>query len=470
MYGEEIYAAFQAVKDAFDPEGVFNPSNIVPADDGEVVRVDEHLRYEEYDPREIETALDFSDEAGFASLVEQCNGCSKCRTMDGGVMCPSYRGVEEEITSTRGRANALREAIDGDLGEDALTSDWFQEEVLDLCLSCKACETECPTGVDMAKLKTEAKHQKHKAEGIPLRSRLFGNVRTLNRIGSALAPVANRLAAFGPGRVIVEKLLGIDRRRTLPAFASESFMQWVDRHDPAGAAGENGRVALFPDCYMAYNHPTVGKAAVSVLEHLGYAVDVPEVNCCGRPALSQGMVEHARDNADANVDRLREYAGEDVPIITVEPSCATALGEYDDLLDDTGALPSVSSTVASFLYDRSVAGELDVPAAATDTSVAFHGHCHSSAKGWDHAPVSLLRQAGYDVEVVDSTCCGMAGSFGYETEHYDLSMTIGDDLEAKLDATDADRVAATGASCSQQLTDREIETDHPMELLAEAFA
>ena len=470
MYGPDIYAAFQAVKDAADPDDVFNPAKIVPANDGALAAVDDHLRYDDYDPREVETALDFDAEEGFASLVEQCNGCSKCRTTEGGVMCPSYRGAEAEVTSTRGRANALRDAIDGELGADALTSDWFQAEVLDRCLACKACETECPTGVDLAKLKTEVKHQKHQEEGIPLRARLFGNVRTLNKIGSALAPIANRLADFGPGRVVAEKLLGIDSRRTLPAFADESFMAWVADHEPAASAGERGRVALYPDCYMAYNHPEVGKAAVRVLETLGYAVEVPDVNCCGRPALSQGMVDHAKDSAETNVDRLAAYAEEGVPVITVEPSCASALSEYDDLLADTRGVPEIASTVESFLYDRVVDDDLDLPAADPDATVAFHGHCHSSAKGWDHAPVALLRQAGYAVEPVDSTCCGMAGAFGYKTEQYDLSMSIGDDLERKLDAVEADRVAATGASCGQQLDDRDVETDHPVELLAEVLA
>lgn len=470
MYGSEIYAAFQTVKDAFDPHDVFNPANIVPANDGELAAVDEALRYDGYDPRDVETALDFTDEEGFASLVEQCNGCSKCRTTEGGVMCPSYRGADTEITSTRGRANALRAAIDGDLGPDALTSDWFEEEVLDRCLSCKACETECPTGVDVAKLKTEVKHRKHQEDGIPLRSRLFGNVRTLNRVGSLLAPAANRLASFAPGRVVAEELLGIDRRRALPEFAGESFPQWVDGRQPAETAGDRGRVALFPDCYMAYNHPAVGKAAVRVLESLGYAVEVPDVNCCGRPALSQGMVDTAADDAAGNVRGLEEYVEAGVPVITVEPSCASALREYDDLLEDAGDLPAVSHTVASFLYERVVAGDLSVPRSEIGETVAFHGHCHATAKGWDHAPVGLLRQAGYEVEPVDSTCCGMAGAFGYETEHYDLSMALGEDLAAKLDAVDADRIAATGASCSQQLADLDVESIHPMELLEEVLA
>lgn len=468
MYGPAIYDAFQRVKDAADPDDVLNPEKIVPPNDGTLAAVNNHLRYDNYDPHEVETALNFEDEKGFVSLVEQCNGCSKCRTMEGGVMCPSYRDAEEEITSTRGRANALRGAIDGDLGEDALTSDWSQGEVLDRCLACKACETECPTGVDLAKLKTDVNHQKHQEDGIRGWARLFGNIRTLNKAWSALAPLANRLADFGPGRVVAEKLLGIDSQRTLPAFATESFVSWVADHDLAASAGDRGRVALYSNCYMAYN-PEVGKAAVRVLETLGCAVEVPEVNCCGRPALPQGMVDHGKDNAGTNVDRLEEYAAADVPVITVEPSCASALSEYDDLLEDTRGVPAVASTVASSLYDRAVKSDLDMPTGDPDSTIPFHGHCHSEAKGWDHAPVALLRQAGYEVEPVDSTCCGMAGTFGYKTEQYDLSMAIGDDLEAKLDAANADRVAATGASCGQQLEDRDIETDHPMVLLAEVL-
>ncbi|QZP39568.1 FAD-binding and (Fe-S)-binding domain-containing protein [Halobaculum magnesiiphilum] len=472
MYGDELYSAFVEVKRTFDPEDVCNPAKVVPSRDGELASVDEDLRFEGYDPAAVDTALDFGDEDGLDSLVEQCNGCSKCRTTGSGVMCPSYRATGEEITSTRGRANMLRAAIDGELGEDALTSDEFQEAVLDRCLACKACETECPTGVDMAKIKTEAKYQKHEEEGVPLRARLFGNVRVLNRVGSALAPLANRLKEFGPGRVLAEKTLGIDQRRTLPPFAAEPFPEWVASHEPHPAAGERGTVALFPDCYTAYNHPEVGQATVRLLESLGYAVEVPEVDCCGRAALSQGLVEQARGFAETNADILGAYADRGVPVVGVEPSCVSALTEYDNLLDEPNGVPAVSRTVASFLRDRVDAGAIDLADAAdtTDATVAFHGHCHATTKGWDVDPVALLRQTGYEVQPVDATCCGMAGAFGYETEHYDLSTTLGAELEAKLDTTDADLVAASGASCSQQLADRDVETHHPMELLAEVVA
>ena len=465
MYGETLYEAFQDVNCAADPADVFNPANVVPDADGRLAKNDENLRYEGYDPEVVSTALDFVDEEGFDSLIEQCNGCSKCKTTEGGVMCPSYRAQEDEIMSTRGRANALRAAVDGRLGEDALTSEWFETEVMDLCLSCKACETECPTGVDMAKLKTEVKHQRHQAEGVPLRSRLFANVRTLNRVGSALAPLSNRLASLSVGRKVLERAVGIDRRRRLPAFASESFQAWFDAHDPHAAAGDRGAVVLYPDCYMAYNHPAVGRAAVRLLERAGYAVEVPDVSCCGRPALSQGMIEHAREDALDNVETLEEYVAADVPVLAGEPSCVSALHEYEDLLDDPSGVPDAASSVSAFLLDE-VETDTDVFAsAAKGVHVAAHTHCHSKAKGFDEMPVALLERAGYDVDVVDATCCGMAGAFGYETEHYDLSMTLGEDLNAKVEALDPDIVATTGSSCSQQFEDLDRETVHPLVLL-----
>ncbi|MFA9428342.1 FAD-binding and (Fe-S)-binding domain-containing protein [Natronorubrum sp. A-ect3] len=469
MYGETLYAAFCELKRAADPDDVFNPAKVVPDSEGRLAGVADGLRFGGYDPDAIETALDFDDEGGLGSLIEQCNGCSKCRTTDSGVMCPSYRAEETEVTSTRGRANALRAAIDGRLDEDAITSDWFTEDVLDLCLACKACETECPTGVDMAKLKTELKHQKHQQDGIPLRSRLFANVRALNRLGSALAPISNRLASIGAGRAVLERVVGIDQRRELPTFASESFLEWVDGHDPHPDAGERGRVVLFPDCYMAYNHPAVGRAAVQVLEGCGYAVSVPDVSCCGRPALSQGMVDHAREDAADNAKILADDTQKDVPVLSGEPSCVSALREYDDILENAAGVPNAATSVSAFLLEEVGDDLVELTSPEGTDHVAVHTHCHSTAKGFDRAPVALLERAGYDVDVVDATCCGMAGAFGYESEHYDLSRSLGEDLNTKIDVLEPDVVATTGASCSQQLADLECETVHPLVLLAEVI-
>ncbi|SEP24499.1 FAD/FMN-containing dehydrogenase [Halogranum amylolyticum] len=467
MYGEDLYAAFIQLKRAFDPDDVFNPAKVVPTQDGSLAEVDDELRYDNYSPEPIDTALSFDEENGFSSLVEQCNGCSKCRTTDAGVMCPSYRAVEAESTTTRGRANMLREALNGTLGEDAITSDWFQEEVLELCLSCKACERECPTGTDISKLKTEVKHQKHQKSGVPLRSQLFGNVRTLNRLGSLFTPVSNWLADSRPARWLMEKALGIDQRRELPEFASESLEAWFQSYTPSNQSNENGEVILFADCYTNYNHPEVGQAAVEILDYCGYTVELLETACCGRPALSQGMVEKARADAETNVERLGDRVAEDVPILSVEPSCVSALEEYSDLVDDPRGIPTVARTVVEFLHQEGALTQVDFT--PTGERVAVHGHCHSKARGRDQAPLELLRTAAFEVEPVESTCCGMAGAFGYEAEHYDLSVSLGDELATKLDAIDADHVVTTGASCSQQVAERYAQSTHPLVLLADCL-
>lgn len=274
-------------------------------------------------------------------------------------------------------------------------------------------------------------------------------------------------ADFGPGRVLTDRLLGIDCRRTLPTFAAEPFDTWVADREPMPAAWTHGEVILFPDCYTTYNHPEVGRAAVQVLEACGWAVRVPDVECCGRAALSQGLVETAQEYGATNVDRLHG----DEPVLSVEPSCTSASEDYRDLLDDPGSLPDRSTTVAEFLYREHVIGDRELPGPdECGGRVAFHGHCHSTARSRDHAPVALLRAVRYEVEPIDATCCGMAGAFGYETEHYDLSMELAADLEEKLDVTAAGIVAVSGASCSQQLDDRDVETAHPIELLAEVVA
>jgi len=467
LYGETLYEVFTGIKRTFDPGDVFNPGTVVPTTDGHLAAVDESLRFSGYDPDPFDPALSFDAEGGFGSLVEQCNGCSKCRKEGRGVMCPSYRAIEAEGTSTRGRANMLREALDGTLGTDALTSEWFQEEVLDLCLSCKACETECPTGTDMAKLKTEAKHQRHRRSGVPLRSRLFGNVRRLNRLGSAFAPLSNWVVSRPSVRWVMEQGLGIDRRRSLPPFAAESLESWFEDHAPPAEAGDRGRVLLHPDCYVNYNHPDVGRAAVRVLERAGYEVQVLPATCCGRPSLSQGMVEKAREDAAANAETYAEYVRDDVPILSVEPSCVSAFEEYDDLLADPRGLPASVATVSEFLRDEGVIDELDVDVEVV--TAAVHSHCHSKARDRSDAPGELLRAAGVETETVESTCCGMAGAFGYETEHYEISRRLGAEFEDTVADTDAEAVAVTGSSCTQQLFAFDRECIHPIQIIADGL-
>ncbi|WP_199517576.1 (Fe-S)-binding protein, partial [Haloferax sp. Atlit-12N] len=461
FYGPIVYQQLQTVKEIFDPVGVFNPDKVVPAGNKEPARMSASLRYEEYQPRSIQTAMDFSSEEGFESLIEQCNGCSKCRTTGDGVMCPSYRGAKTEITSTRGRANLLRAAINGELDDDMLTSDWFQSEVLDLCLSCKACETECPTGVDMAKLKTEAKHQRHKEKGTSLQARIFGNVRVMNKIGSLTAPLANRLANISPARILGEAILGIDRRRSLPEFHRHTLYDWMDRRSTTNEQGTP--IVLYPDCYTTYNQPEVGKAAVKLLERLGYRVEIGDFECCGRPALSQGLVETAAGHAETNRDRFAQLPDE-TPVVSVEPSCVSAVNEYDDLIDDVSTSVAVQP-LSSFLLSEASAGQIELPEIGNKKSVAYHGHCHAKAKGWSTATKDLLERVGYDVHPLDSTCCGMAGAFGYQTEHYDLSIEIAAKTINQLEQLDVECIATNGASCTHQLVDHGYDPVHPIELL-----
>ena len=282
LYGPRLYDAFRQVKRTFDPKGILNPGNIVDAPP-----MTEHLRYgPEYRAWEPETLLDFSGQGGFAGAVEMCNGIGVCRKKLEGTMCPSYMATLDEEHSTRGRANALRAVLSGKVARSEFTGRRLYE-VLDLCLECKACKAECPANVDMAKLKYEFLAHYYRANGLPLRNRLFGRIHTLARIGSALAPVSNWIARAAPHRWLLERVAGIDRRRPLPAFASRSFVRWFARRRPEGD-GSRGEVVLFHDTFNTYQTPNVAIAATRLLEALGYRVVLADRGCCGRPDDLQG--------------------------------------------------------------------------------------------------------------------------------------------------------------------------------------
>ncbi|MDJ1434054.1 FAD-binding and (Fe-S)-binding domain-containing protein [Halostagnicola sp. A-GB9-2] len=470
MYGEELWEAFQALKSVFDPEWRMNPGKVVYTDE-DPTDMRENLRYGEgYTAIEPQTKLDFSEEGGFAQLVELCNGCGTCRQTDD-VMCPTYRGMKDEIATTRGRANMLRAAISGEIPEEEMYSKRFQEEVLDLCVGCKGCKSDCPTGVDLAKLKAETKHQYHERQGVGLRERLFANIDTLSRVGSALAPLSNVGQRLPGARLVMEKVAGISAERKLPPFERESLQDWFEargsRVDPNEA---DRKVILFPDTYTNYNYPVPGKAAVRVLESAGVHVEIPDdLGPSGRAAYSVGLLDAAEARARANIERFGEYIDDGYEIVTLEPSDAVAFqDEYLDLVTIQKA-----ETVASHSYG--IAEYMDtyrlteaLPLEETDETLAYHGHCHQKATGRDHHAVGVLRRSGYAVDPIDSTCCGMAGSFGYEAEHYDLSKAIGERLFEKLDSSDGTPVAP-GGSCRSQIGDREAaETPpHPIEKVNE---
>jgi FAD/FMN-containing dehydrogenase/Fe-S oxidoreductase len=485
LYGPDLWRAFKQVKTAFDPDWRLNPGNVVfrdgpedvgpDADRGVGADVREHLRYgPDYASLEPTTELDFADVGGFSHLVELCNGCGTCRQTGSDTMCPTYRASKEEIATTRGRANVLRAAIAGDLPEEELYTDRFQEEVLDLCVGCKGCASDCPTGVDLAKLKAEVKHRYHEREGSTLRERLFANVDHAARLGSTLAPLSNWATRLPGARWLGARLLGVAPARSLPTFRRETFEAWMARRDPGVSAAEaDHRVLLFPDTFTNFSHPEVGRAAVAVLEAAGVHVATPDAGApSGRAAYSLGFLDEARERARANVDALAPGVEDGWAVVFCEPSDAVMVqDEYRDLLDgpEVDRVADATYGVCAFLdrhrLDDAVAWD------APDEHLTYHGHCNQKAVGTDHHAVGVLRRAGYRVDPLDSGCCGMAGSFGYEREHYDLSRAIGRILFDKVDDSGGDVVVAPGESCRTQLGDREgaERPPHPVEKLAEAL-
>nr|WP_205254330.1 FAD-binding and (Fe-S)-binding domain-containing protein [Halorubellus sp. JP-L1] len=487
LFGAAIWERFRELKSAFDPDWRLNPGQVCgDVDMTEDLRSGPDYAFDAgFDP-----ALAWENENGMQGMVELCHGCGGCRgpqETTGGVMCPTYRAAEEEVTSTRGRANLLRQAMSGDLPDDAHLSEEFREEVLDLCVGCKGCARDCPSGVDMAKLKAEVTHAHHEREGATLRERAFANVDALATAGSALAPVSNWLARVPGARTLLEKTVGIGTERPLPTFRRETFRDWFEARggsavDPNAATRT---VVLFPDTYTNYTNPEAGKAAVRVLEAANVHVAVPgDVTDTGRPAHSMGFLDQARETAETVVDALAPYVRAGREVVVVEPSDAVMLqsdyrdllgddGEELDAVSDSGELEAVSSaTFGVCEYLDAFGLDATVDWAAPDDHVAYHGHCHQHATKKDHHAVGVLRRAGYRVDALDSGCCGMAGSFGYEREHEAMSDAIASILYEQVDASDADGVVAPGASCRTQLANRESADGHPptpIEALADAL-
>ena len=466
LFGPDLYQEFRKVKHLFDPQRLLNPGKIVDAPP-----MTESLRFgASYKTWQPDTVLDFGDQGGFVAAVEMCNGTGACRKTLGGTMCPSYMATLEEEHSTRGRATALRAVLSGKVPRSEFTGERLHR-VLDLCLECKGCKAECPSNVDMAKLKYEFLHHYQRVHGVPLRGRLFGRIGALSRWGSRLAPIVNRVNGNFAHRWLLDRFLGIDRRRPLPSFARSNFEGWWKKHEPAGS-GARGSVILFHDTFNTYNTPEVAVAATRLLEHLGYRVMTVPRRCCGRPAISKGMLDEARDYAAWNVAKLLPHVEQGVPVVGLEPSCILTLrDEYPDLLRSEPArlLAGRTLLMEELLMQEDVAASLR-DGGGPRPPVLLHGHCHQKALVGMAPTVSVLRDAGHEVREVDSGCCGMAGSFGFEKEHYDVSVAIASRrLAPAVEAAAEDvRVVASGISCRQQiehLTGRR--ALHPAEVLWE---
>ncbi len=457
LFGPKIYEAFQKLKAVFDPQNIMNPGKVVNAPD-----MTQDLRYgKTYQTIQIQTHLDFSREGGFAGAVEMCNGMGICRKTLEGTMCPSFHATREEEHSTRGRANALRAALSGRLPAEELTSRRMYE-TLDLCLECKGCKRECPSNVDLAKIKYEFLAQYYAKHGVPERARLFANIARLNRWGGRMAGVANYMMSRRWVKNLAEMAFGIDARREFPAFASETFQSWFakrsGRNGRTNGRAASGTVVLFDDCFLSYNYPQVGQAATELLERAGFEVILAKQDCCGRPMISKGLLEDARRAARRNVEALAPLVEEGAVVVGCEPSCLLTLrDEYLDLLQGPAAerLARQSYLFEEYLCKLHYEGKLSLQWKQERKKILLHGHCHQKAHIGTASTLQALRfPAGYEVSEINSGCCGMAGSFGFEKEHYDISKIIAETrLIPAVNAASPDtEIVITGVSCRQQIS------------------
>ncbi|MBK8267575.1 MAG: FAD-binding protein [Planctomycetes bacterium] len=477
MYGPRILEAFRKIKTAFDPHNILNPGKLV-----DPYPMLENFRYgPQYRSSAIETTLDFSAFGGMAGMAEMCSGVGQCRQKLVGTMCPSYMATGDERHTTRARAAALRLALSNrdivrDLDDPAL------DDAMDLCLSCKACKTECPTGVDMAKLKAEWLWRKVQREGPPFRSRLVANISNLARFGSLQPRLANALAQNSLMRTLLDRLIGLDRRVAPPRFAKQSFRQWFANHDlglPKRNLNNPGRVIYFVDTWTNHFTPEVGIAAVRVLESLGYEVLIPPPICCGRPAISKGLLDVARQQAEQSLAALASLSSNDLTVVTTEPSCHSAMvDEWPQLVrtEQARRIARLARPADSLILEAlQGTADCDKPERSRlrprANRILLHGHCHQKALTGTGDTLALLKLISNDASELNTGCCGMAGSFGHESEHFDVAKAIGEQrLFPLVRDRGASTMAVTGFSCRHQI---ECHTGasarHVLELVADAI-
>jgi len=474
VFGEELYGAMREVKALFDPRGIMNPGVMVDA-----APIDSDLRDPLLPPAlQLPTRLSFAEHGGMRGAADRCQRIGACRKSGSGVMCPSYMATREEEHSTRGRANALVRAL-SEPDPKAALGDERLHEILDLCLECKACKSECPLGVDMASLKSEFLSHYQDVHGVPRRSRLFGAIRPLNKLGAATAPLSNLPARLPGARPLLERTMGIAGERPLPRFARDHLVRWDKRRRRSDEA-PRGDVIFLADSFTTYTEPAIGRAAIELLEAAGHRVRLESAGCCGRSSISKGLLDRARGMAEDMAGRLAPEAERGVPIVGCEPSCLLTLREeHLQLLPGdprAQAVAAQAKLVEELLVEAIDDGalRLDPAAEVANRPIVFHGHCHQKALAGTAATVALLQRIpGAEVTEIDAGCCGMAGSFGFEAEHYALSMQIGELrlFPALRTAAAGALVAATGVSCRQQIghgTGREAR--HPVELVRAALA
>ena len=479
FFGPELLNAFREIKAIFDPKNLMNPGNIVEPQPVETISQQTRIQPEHVQVRvpQIETYYRYEPEHGFGHAVEMCNGAGVCRRKQGGVMCPSYQATLDERHSTRGRGNALRLAITGQINlcdpptDQPAFNDVDTKDTLDLCLSCKGCKSECPSSVDIAKLKSEYLAQGYKQRGrVPISVRLMSNVHLLNRMGSVSPKISTRMQSRGPIRWIINKALNVHPERSLPPFGSR-----IKRRGFAGTS--KPKVVVVSDTFSTHNDPSVVRATVRVLEAFGYDVAIEPVSDLGRAAISLGNLPHAINNARKTLDQLR-YLIEDDSIkamVIPEPSCLSAIADdWTDLQIDRDRklielLKSKSALPETFIESMWDHHPVHPNFESFGNRIVIHGHCHQKAL-WGDSTSSAIFERLFPgrVDVLATGCCGMAGSFGYAEHRYALSMKIGEQtlFPAVRNASPNDLIIAPGTSCRHQILDgTSRHTLHPIEAI-----
>jgi FAD/FMN-containing dehydrogenase/Fe-S oxidoreductase len=474
LYGPALRSAFQEVKEVFDPDYRLNPGKII---NPPMMDQSNLLRYGvnyQADLKPARTFLSFEKDLGFDRAVEMCNGAGVCRQLEGGVMCPSFQATRDEEFSTRGRSNLLRAAMTGKLGPKGMTSKELYQ-ALDLCLSCQACLSECPSAVDMSKLKAEFLHGYYQVHGLPFRSWFFANVASVSHLAQFFAPVINLILKSPLAKLL--SLIGIHPQRKMPAFATQTFTGWYgkEHHKKENTGGQ--QAVFFYDTYLEYNYPHIGKALVNICNKAGVDLIVlKEKVDSGRPAYSKGVLNKAQTLARKNIELLTPYVERGIPIIGCEPSVMVMLKkEYRDLVPGPAAdrVAEFSMQAEDFLLQEVADNRVQFVFDEKARKILFHGHCQQKANFGTGATLQLLGSIpGSTVEEIDAGCCGMAGAFGYEKEHYQLSLEIAE-LELAPQIRNADIktiICASGTSCREQIAHTTERTArHPLEVFAEAL-
>jgi len=471
MYGPKLYEAFRRIKRVFDPDNLMNPGKIVDA-----WPMTENLRFgSAFTTVQPKTTLDFSAYGGMAGLAGMCSGVGQCRQHGVGTMCPSYMATGEEKHSTRARANALRIALSNRGLLDGI-DDEALDEVMDLCLACKACVTECPTGTDVAKLKYEWLSQKNLRHGVGPHNRMVADSPKLAALGSRFAPLSNWVLQNRLVRWILERRFGFDRRIAPPRYVRFTFRHWMRKHRRTAAdrpEPTRGPVLYHVDTWTNHCQPDVGIATVRLLEAAGYEVLTPVLQCCGRPAIGKGLLTEVAQSAEMNVETLASHIDRRTPMVGSEPSCIlTFVDEYPQLVrnDDARALAGNCHTIESFLAKLLREEPQALRFRKPTAPLLYHGHCHQKALVTTRDANGLLDLVYGDMgREIDSGCCGMAGAFGYEVGHYDVSKAIGEErlFKAVRERGDA-QVAVSGFSCRHQIEHHcDVPVRHIVEYLAE---